>query len=112
MPLIIRTSLDPTSFPAYVFLCLGTDAWSGRLVASDFMELPSRKRYPDYFATIKKPIALDMISARVENDEYDNMEALKADLALMTSNAKKYNVKESSIYEDAIVLQVLTLVRL
>ena len=70
------------------------------------MELPPKKRYPDYYVTIKKPVALDMISARVDNDEYDDMEALKADLNLMTSNAKRYNVKESSIYQDALVLQV------
>jgi len=70
------------------------------------MKLPPKKRYPDYYVTIKKPIALDMISARVANDGYDDMEALKADLNLMTSNAKRYNVKESSIYQDALVLQV------
>ena len=70
------------------------------------MQLPPKKRYPDYYITIKKPVALDMISARVDNDEYDDMEALKADLNLMTSNAKRYNVKESSIYQDALVLQV------
>jgi hypothetical protein len=74
------------------------------------MELPSRKRYPDYFVTIKTPIAFDIISARVENDEYDDIEALKADITLMTSNAKKYNVKESSIFQDAVVLQVSALV--
>jgi uncharacterized protein YlzI (FlbEa/FlbD family) len=53
-----------------------------------------------------------MISARVENDEYEDIEALKADITLMTSNAKKYNVKESSIFQDAVILQVSTLVPL
>jgi hypothetical protein len=96
--------------PASLCLSPQADLRSGRLIASDFIELPSRKRYPDYFVTIKKPIALDMISARVENDEYDDIEALKADITLMTSNAKKYNVKESSIFQDAMVLQVSTLV--
>jgi hypothetical protein len=70
------------------------------------MGLPSKKRYPDYYQTIKKPVALDMISVRAGKDEYDDMDGLKADLNLMTSNAKKYNVKESSIYQDAVVLQV------
>ena len=79
---------------------------SGRLIASDFMKLPSKKRYPDYYVTIKKPIALDSILERIEKEEYDDTDALKADLTLMTTNAKKYNVKGSSIYEDAVEIQV------
>ena len=70
------------------------------------MKLPSKKRYPDYYVTIKKPIALDSILERIEKEEYDDTEALKGDLTLMTSNAKRYNVKESSIYEDAVAIQV------
>jgi len=78
----------------------------GRLVASDFLKLPPRKRYPDYYVTIKKPIALDLIKEKIEKGEYEDVEALKADLTLMTSNAKKYNLKESSIYLDAVAIQV------
>ena len=74
------------------------------------MKLPPRKRYPDYYVTIKKPIALDTIRESIEKDEYDDTEALKADLTLMTSNAKKYNVKGSSIYDDALAIQVSPLV--
>jgi Bromodomain len=77
----------------------------GRLIATDFLKLPPRKRYPDYYTTIKKPIALDTIYERLDREEYDDTEALKADLTLMTSNAKKYNVKGSSIYDDAVALQ-------
>lgn len=114
----LQNAVDDTYLPLQnthsLHLCVSihADFCSGRLIASDFIELPSRKRYPDYFVTIKKPIAFDMISARLENDEYDDIEALKADITLMTSNAKKYNVKESSIFQDAVVLQVPTLVPL
>jgi hypothetical protein len=69
------------------------------------MKLPPKKRYPDYYLTIKKPIALDSILERIEKEAYNDTEALKVDLTLMTSNAKKYNVKGSSIYEDAVVIQ-------
>jgi hypothetical protein len=79
-----------------------------RKIAPDFETLPNRKRYPDYFVTIKKPIALDTIVERINKEEYDDTEALKADLTLMTTNAKKYNVKGSSIYEDAVAIQVLS----
>jgi hypothetical protein len=78
----------------------------GRAIASDFMKLPPKKRYPDYYVTIKKPIALDTILSRIEKEEYDDTEALKADLTLMTANAKKYNQKGSSIYEDTVAIQV------
>jgi hypothetical protein len=81
----------------------------GRLVASDFLKLPPKKRYPDYYVTIKNPIALDTIVSRIEKEEYEDTEALKTDLTLMTSNAKKYNQKGSSIYEDAVTLQVRSL---
>jgi hypothetical protein len=70
------------------------------------MKLPPKKRYPDYYVTIKKPIALDTIQGKIEKDEYADIEALKADFTLMTGNAKKYNVKGSSIYEDAVTIQV------
>ena len=72
------------------------------------MKLPSKKRYPDYYVITKKPIALDSILERIDKDEYDDTDALKADLTLMISNAKKYNVKGSSIYEDAVEIQVLS----
>ena|SRR2546423_1194645 len=79
--------------------------YRNRLIATDFLKLPPRKRYPDYYTTIKRPIALDTIHNRLEKDEYDDVEALKADLTLMTTNAKRYNVKESTIYQDAVALQ-------
>jgi chromatin structure-remodeling complex subunit RSC1/2 len=84
--------------------------YRGRLIVTDFLKLPPKKRYPDYYVMIKKPIALDSVLDRIGNDEYDDAEALKADLLLMTSNAKKYNVKGSSIYDDAVAIQVLSLV--
>ena len=80
--------------------------FSGRNIATDFLKLPPKKRYPDYYVTIKKPIALDQIFDRIEKGEYEDTEMLKTDLTLMTSNAKKYNIKGSSIYEDAAAIQV------
>lgn len=100
----VENAIDDTyTHPEDVIDC------SGRLIATDFMKLPSKKRYPDYYVTIKKPIALDSILERIKKEEYDDTDALKADLTLMTTNAKKYNVKGSSIYEDAVELQVHSL---
>ena len=101
-------SMSPSPVVVQVMGCLemAVSDGSGRAIASDFMKLPPKKRYPDYYVTIKKPIALDTISSRIEKEEYDDTEALKADLTLMTANAKKYNQKGSSIYEDAVTIQV------
>jgi Bromodomain len=79
----------------------------GQSISYDFLKVPSMKTYPDYFALIKKPIALDTIRAKINNAEYDDTDALKADLILMVSNAKKYNEKGSPIYENAIAIQVV-----
>jgi hypothetical protein len=34
------------------------------------------------------------------------MSQFKSDIDLMVSNAKKYNMKESQVYEDAVKIQV------
>ena len=78
----------------------------GQSIAIDFLKLPSKKRYADYYAIIKKPIALDSILGKIEREEYEDTDALKADLILMVSNAKKYNEKGSPIYENAMAIQV------
>ncbi|KAF9304192.1 hypothetical protein BGZ74_002179, partial [Mortierella antarctica] len=38
-----------------------TDKSTGRLLSDLFMELPDRGDYPDYYLTIKNPIAFDII---------------------------------------------------
>lgn len=38
---------------------------------------------------------------------YQSISQMKADIDLMVSNAKKYNMKGSQIYEDAIKIQVI-----
>jgi hypothetical protein len=37
--------------------------------------------------------------------QYATVDEFKADIELMVSNAKKYNVKESYAYQDAIKIQ-------
>lgn len=41
-----------------------TPSCSGRLIATDFLKLPNRRLYPDYYEVIKAPIALDDIEVR------------------------------------------------
>ncbi|OAV98212.1 hypothetical protein PTTG_25706 [Puccinia triticina 1-1 BBBD Race 1] len=75
----------------------------GRLRSIAFMDLPSAADYPDYYQFIKHPIALNLIKSKLdsERDPYLSLDKLLADLKLVFSNAKKYNVEQSGIYKDA-----------
>ena len=66
--------------------------------------------YADYYTVIKKPIALDRIKSQLELGEYQSLIAVKNDLDQCFRNAKRYNVKESQIFNDAKFLQVCRLV--
>lgn len=41
----------------------------------------------------------------MDNKEYDSLADFKADIDLMVANAKKYNLKESQVYGDAVFIQ-------
>ncbi|CAG8467825.1 18250_t:CDS:10 [Acaulospora morrowiae] len=80
----------------------------GRRIARLFTSLPDRKRYPDYYEEIKRPISLEIIKKKIERNDYQDEGELKADLELMFENAKRYNVEGSQIYNDAVELQILS----
>ncbi|KAI0783097.1 hypothetical protein C8Q75DRAFT_726585 [Abortiporus biennis] len=73
----------------------------GRVLSHDFMRLPSRRQYADYYQLIKHPIALDDIKHKLDSFEYLTFEECKQDLETCFKNAKKYNIKESQIFQDA-----------
>ena len=62
--------------------------------------------YSDYYTVIKKPIALDKIKSQLDLGEYQSLIAVKNDLDQCFRNAKRYNVKESQIFNDAKFLHV------
>ncbi|KAL5640135.1 hypothetical protein ACGC1H_007426 [Rhizoctonia solani] len=78
---------------------------SGTLLATEFKKLPSKRQYPDYFALIKQPIAFDDIRAKLDTYGYASLEEVKADFDLCFKNAKKYNIKNSDIWNAARDLQ-------
>ncbi|CAH7683487.1 expressed protein [Phakopsora pachyrhizi] len=85
---------------------------SGRLRSTVFMDLPSAVDYPDYYQFIKRPIALNQIRAKLESTDqpYTTFEKFLADLRLVFKNAKRYNLEQSTIYEDA--RELLRLIKL
>ncbi|KAH9923634.1 Bromodomain-containing protein [Fomitopsis serialis] len=79
----------------------------GRSLSVDFMRLPSKRQYPDYYVQIKRPIALDDIKAQLDALAYASFTDVKHDLEACFRNAKRYNIKESQIFQDAKTLHKL-----
>ncbi|XP_043979164.1 protein polybromo-1-like isoform X5 [Gambusia affinis] len=77
----------------------------GQLISEPFLQLPSRKDYPDYYQQINQPVCLHHIKNKMKNNEYESVEHIDSDLMLMFENAKRYNVPHSSIYKRALKLQ-------
>ncbi|KAI0275197.1 Bromodomain-containing protein [Gloeopeniophorella convolvens] len=84
------------------------DLLSGRSLSTDFLRLPNKRMYPDYYTVIKKPIALDKIKSELDTGKYHALTAVKSDLEQCFRNAKRYNIKDSQIFNDAKLLHKLT----
>ncbi|KAG8740913.1 hypothetical protein FRC10_003572 [Ceratobasidium sp. 414] len=80
---------------------------SGIHLATEFIRLPNRRQYPDYYVQIKQPIAFDDIRVKLDEKRYASFEGVKADFDLCFSNAKRYNLKNSDIWNAARDLQRL-----
>lgn len=70
-----------------------------------FLELPSRKEYPDYYQFIAQPISFREVESRLDAKSYINPHALVTDLHLMLDNAQFYNEENSVVWEDAQALR-------
>ncbi|KAK5070754.1 hypothetical protein LTR51_006765 [Lithohypha guttulata] len=74
---------------------------NGRLIATEFLDLPERSLYPDYYEQIPLPMSITVIEKKLSRGEYASMTALESDLKRMVQNAKDYNSSKSEIFEDA-----------
>lgn len=77
-------------------------------ITSIFEKLPLKKEYPDYYAVIKNPIALDTILKKSRKGGYKSFEEVKDDLQTMYDNARFYNEEGSWVYNDADKLNEFT----
>ncbi|XP_057702350.1 protein polybromo-1-like isoform X1 [Corythoichthys intestinalis] len=102
----LTTNIDMTNpiFQLYEAV-RGARNSQGLLISEPFLELPSRKDYPDYYQQITQPLCLHQIKSKLRNNEYDTVEHIDSDLTLMFENAKRYNVPHSPIYKRALKLQ-------
>ncbi|XP_076275464.1 ATP-dependent helicase brm-like isoform X1 [Rhynchophorus ferrugineus] len=76
-----------------------------RTLSEQFMRLPNRKEYPEYYSVIKKPIDINKILNYIDDGKYSDFNDLEADFMLLCQNAQEFNEEASIIYEDSIVLQ-------
>lgn len=77
----------------------------GRVLSEPFYKLPSRKELPDYYEIIRKPVDIAKIQQRIEDEKYEDMDALERDFMHLCKNTQQYNEDGSLIFEDSIVLQ-------
>ncbi|XP_046730498.1 protein polybromo-1 isoform X3 [Silurus meridionalis] len=102
----IHSNMDMTNPIFQMFEAIrGGRNSQGQLIAEPFLQLPSRKDYPDYYQQINQPISLQQIREKMKNNEYESVEQMDTDLNVMFENAKRYNVSNSHIYKRALKLQ-------
>ncbi|OLL25676.1 Chromatin structure-remodeling complex subunit rsc4 [Neolecta irregularis DAH-3] len=73
----------------------------GRYYSELFMELPSKKDYPDYYKIVKKPVCFAQIENYLKKGLYSSLEEAEADLKLIVFNAETYNEAGSFVVQDA-----------
>lgn len=77
----------------------------GRKPLLAFMEKPSKKLYPDYYEVISEPIDFLEIENKIRSEQYTSENDLVRDFKLMFANCRHYNEENSTIYEDANLLE-------
>ncbi|KAJ2356705.1 ATP-dependent DNA helicase Snf21, partial [Coemansia sp. RSA 2611] len=70
-----------------------------------FLDLPSRRDYPDYYVIIRHPIAMKTIRHNVKAGKYASIGNFHRDWKLMFDNTRTYNEEGSVVYEDACEMQ-------
>lgn len=102
---VARADLTNKMRTIYDHVTSGIEPESGRRRIDLFLELPSKRIYPDYYVLIKNPIACDVIQKRINNGTYQMLAEFKADFKLMFDNARIYNEEGSLVVDDANELQ-------
>lgn len=70
-----------------------------------FMHPVSKEDVPDYYDLIAEPMDLSTIENKLENDQYDSMEAFAYDCKLIFDNCRRYNGETTTYYKNATKLE-------
>lgn len=100
-----RADLTEKMKTIYDHLTTVYEEGTGRRRIDIFLELPSKRFYPDYYILIKNPIACDVIQKRINNNTYQMLAEFRADFKLMFDNARIYNEEGSMVVQDANALE-------
>jgi hypothetical protein len=67
--------------------------------------LPCPLAQTDYYAFIKRPVALSDIAISIDSGRYTLLD-MQRDIRRMIANAKRYNKPEAVVYQDSLELEV------
>ena len=81
------------------------DPATKRRLSEIFLEKPSTDTYPDYYAMITKPIAINDILRKCRAQLYSTMCEFWDDWKLLFANARQFNGEESWVTNDSMSLQ-------
>ncbi|UJR09679.1 hypothetical protein I4U23_013913 [Adineta vaga] len=81
------------------------DDEDNRILSKPFMRLPTPKELPEYYELIRHPVDFNKIKKRLGEYRYRSLDDLEADVMLLCKNAQEFNVENSNIHEDSIILQ-------
>lgn len=65
----------------------------------------NRRVIPEYYDTIKEPMALSTIKQKIHQKSYQNFSEFVRDFALIPHNAQVFNIPESGAFQDALVVK-------
>jgi hypothetical protein len=66
---------------------------------------PDRDGAPNYFSIVKRPVDLGTIRRRLLDDEYPSVAAWSRDMALIWTNAEKFNGRDSILCSTAMEIR-------
>jgi len=83
---------------------LSLTANSKNQITFDFLKLPSKKLYPDYYESIESPISLHEITSKVKSGQYSSTQEFLDDFKLLAKNANHYNEPSSDIAKNSLII--------
>ncbi|KAJ2882680.1 ATP-dependent DNA helicase Snf21, partial [Coemansia aciculifera] len=92
-----RAQLDNVFEQSFKAVEACVDEEYGRRRCDLFLDLPSRRDYPDYYVIIRQPIAMKTIRRNVKAGKYASVGDFHRDWKLMFDNARTYNEEGSMV---------------
>jgi chromatin structure-remodeling complex subunit RSC1/2 len=70
-----------------------------------FHKRVNKRVIPEYYETIKEPVALSTIKQKILRKEYHNFKEFVREFALIPHNAQVFNVPDSGAFQDALIIK-------